>query len=594
MLPYQPNDPRPRPDPDTTGPKPGGTATHIEPAPGGQGREMVQNTTVQPPPMPGIDARVQPWTNLPVEIQAAASMMLEYIASASPRIPIQFGGVSGLPGAGSGIHTLPLYIDELERDFGTDIYLKIALDAQVSAADATLRYAVLDREPAFLPGADPKKEKDPLKLMFSQRVHAFVEAVFDHMEPKLPGLCWELLEGMGMGYKLAELVFEEADLGKGEGMQTVYRAIKTKPQESVSFLVDLFNNVLGYVPRAMATGMFATIFPEGNGEVPGLVPVEKVVRFTWRPRNGDPRGTSLFRPAYIPWRFKIGLYPAYEAFLARFAQPSAALELQGQDMPMMLDADGVLTRDPSVVIFAMLSALRNFQAGGAIVAPVGQVKLLETMNQGQSYLQAFGHVNKEIVKSILLQEMTTESGKYGTQALGAVHQDTQGTLVAYAKQELADCIERYIIRPLVFINYGPEGLKVAPHISFGETEQQDFATVAGAAASLNTAKMLVPSQFNDIFDMLHLPTIPQEIIDMMMAAFEQQLQQAAQPPAPPMGVGPDGQPLPPGQPGGGAPGQPGQPGEQPAGLQNHGGAATSSLVPQHQPGGQPPAQGGFR
>ncbi len=604
MDPYQPNNPRPKPTGKGISAKTPRSQTTSKN--GSAGTEILQKTTVQPPPLPGVDERVQPWSLEPVQIQAAASALMEYIASASPRIPIQFGGVSGLPGAGSGIHTLPLYVDELERDFGTDIYLKMLIDAQIAASDSIVRYAVLDRPAVLTTGADPKHVKDPLKVIFGKRVMAFVEAnLFEHMEPKLPELCYELLEGMALGYKLAEQVYEMGDLGYNEGEQTLLKAVKCKPQESVSYLVDLFNNILGYVPRAMATGMFATIFPEGNGVVPGLVPIEKMVRFTWRERNGDPRGTSYLRPAYIPWRFKIGLYPAYEAFLARFAQPSAAIDLQGAPLPPMISSDGTMTADPSMVMTGLLMALRNFQAGGAIVNPVGEVKLLETQNQGQSYLQAFQMVNGEITRALLLQELASNQSKFGTRAQSQVHQDTMGLLIAYTKQKLADCINKYVIRPLVYYNYGNAGLAVAPSISFGEIEQQDVTSMGTMVATMNQAHMLVPSQYNDIMDMIHLPQIPQEIIDMMMAAFKAGLEQAANP-QPPMGQpGAPGQPGQPGQPQIGPDGNPiggrqnaltGNSGQQPPGGGSPGAAAKSSLVPSSPTGNtqQPPVQGAVR
>src|SRR5206468_532813 len=48
----------------------------------------------------------------------------------------------------------------------------------------------------------------------------------------------------------------------------------------------------------------------------------KIVVNTFRPKNNDPRGTSLLRPAYDPWWRKRQALVEYVKYLAQFAGPS--------------------------------------------------------------------------------------------------------------------------------------------------------------------------------------------------------------------------------------------------------------------------------
>jgi hypothetical protein len=552
-----------------------------------------------------------PATPEKVTVESQANLRLEYLASMMPSLPLQFGTPYGQT-QGIGIHVLPIYIDELEALWGTDIYLKMLWDGQLKAADTTLRAAILDKplqvfpcieeedgtedeeadappdatgasekpqearkptdkgNPTFAntnpaqaptnappasdtaeekpdpnnPGASlvnkskqqkpltpaqkKKKEEDKRRAELSKSVTDFIKANFEQLPGGMAKVCWEMLEAIPMGYKLAEMTYETREIIPGNGPQTCLAAINPKPQEAVSFVVDRFNHELGYLPRSYDVGMTAGIFmgdigvDQGSGKVdiPNLVPPEKIWLFNWMPRNDNPTGTSHMRSAYTAWRLKIGLWPAYEAYLARFAQPSAALELKGQSIPPVLNAEGQLVKDPAAIQSALLQSIRAYQAGGGIVLPVGEMKLLESHNDGNPYLSAFELVNEEMVKSYMLANLSTQGGKYGTQALGSVHQDTEGLLVSLGKQWFAQSVLERVVKPLVLYNYGEAGLQVLPRISFGETEQQDFATYAQAVTGLLSTPIITPHLYNDILEDLHMKPLPPHVIKIMIEKWE--------------------------------------------------------------------------
>jgi hypothetical protein len=96
------------------------------------------------------------------------------------------------------------------------------------------------------------------------------------------------------------------------------RALKVKPIRSVAFVTDAYLNVLGLVGAKPGQTV-----PAVSDLAPAeIIPREKFCILSWRPKDGDPRGTSVLRPAYDPWWRKRQTIPEYLKYLAQFAGPS--------------------------------------------------------------------------------------------------------------------------------------------------------------------------------------------------------------------------------------------------------------------------------
>lgn len=499
-------------------------------------------------------------------VNSEAKLELDYVASMGPALPSQFTAPFGTF-QGAGIHVLPNYIDELERDWDINMYIRMMYDAVVKSAVNTLIDGILDKELQINSpySGDKAVDVDARWVKFAKNIADFVRANLALPELRFRIASREWLEAIPMGYKLLEQTYTPREIIRGNGPQTVLTSLRGIPQEAASIVADRYNTVLGYLPRIPGTGLSMSflygqlgtpLITEGDEskptriEIPDMIPPEKLARLTWGMRNNNPQGVSQLRAAYVAWRLKIGLWPAFEAYLARFAQPSAALELNGVDtFAPMAGADGRILKSPTDIINQLLINLRNFQAGGAMVLPVGKLNLLQASGGGQAYLSAFEMVNNEITQSILYSTLPSNQSKYGTQALGEVQQDTANLPVMLGKMLYVEGVLNEIVKPLVLYNYGPDGLLCLPELSLGDTQQQDFATTSTAAASLKTANLLFPMQYNDIYKKLGLQPLPSEIIDMLQQLMIQQLTQ------PQPAVGPDGQPAQPGDPQAGAGGQ---------------------------------------
>jgi hypothetical protein len=98
-------------------------------------------------------------------------------------------------------------------------------------------------------------------------------------------------------------------------------AIKPKPLTATAFVVDAYMNVLGLLGAKPGHGApsyaGAVIDPKSDQ----ILPREKFAIFTFRPKHGDPRGTSILRPAYAAWWMKWQVHQEYLKYLAQFAGP---------------------------------------------------------------------------------------------------------------------------------------------------------------------------------------------------------------------------------------------------------------------------------
>jgi hypothetical protein len=423
---------------------------------------------------------------------------------------------------------LPQYIDDITSDFGIDIYERMLKDAQVTSAFESLRMGVLSSGIDF-PGRI-QDEKDP-DFDKSQEVKEFVERnLTQRLNQPFRQICYDLLEGMATGHKVAELVYEYAGNDDDEDKGKVcLKAVKVKPQRATAFVVDAYYNVvalIGLMPGqgASAMAMQGIIgIPGGNVASPAvgqnmpnaLLPREKFAVFTYRPQDADPRGTSILRPAYDPWFCKAQVKKDYLAYMARFASPSL-IGYTPEDSVAYPVSDsyanptpdettgvqGYLT--PEQIMGATLASFRN---GTYMVVPGGsKVEPLEATGNGEAFAAAFEFYNTEITKGIQYQTLATNEGQHQSRAASQTHENVKDMVIDFAKEALADCINWDIIYNLVRYNYGEDvARRLAPQVSFAGAAIQDFSNDATAIAALQTAGYIHTSQLQGIDSMLGLP-----------------------------------------------------------------------------------------
>lgn len=431
-------------------------------------------------------------TNLPIPVR-------EQEIKANPELEYVSGGYL-FYWANQMYRTLPYYVDDITRDFGDDIYERMMVDPQVASCIHLLKMATLLRGVSLTPRVDD--EKDPAYAACVEYT-AFCQRAIDRLRGFTTTTLYDLLDALPFGNRLAEITYELATRGPDKG-KLVYKSVKVKHRRTYAYVVDARMNVLGVlalVPGISPVTMGGTLLTDVS-KLKNMLPRQKFVIFSFRPKNEDPRGQSICRPAYNPWWLKMQTWPEYLKYITQFASPSiwATTAENAQDTAAR-DNKGVLVKNddgtqkyvsPSQ---AMLDTLIQFKNGSASVFPFGAaLHPMEMQGDGAAFLSAIDMFDRQITKAILCQTLATEEGKYQARSASETHQDVLGMVINYIKECLEEVIEGDMLQPLVRLNFGDEAVEFTPRATLGDTDQQDFAAMAAAISALESSGYLAPSQ----------------------------------------------------------------------------------------------------
>jgi hypothetical protein len=459
------------------------------------------------------------------------------------------------------LKALPHWVDELTRDFGSDLYERMLWDPMIYSAVNLLKLAVLADGYQVSPMADgkdatkgsepPPEQKhghddgeetqesqyDDSAIQGAETTNAeegsdyeLAKEISDFCHRNLANLegesfeqfCYEIMAGFELGNKVAEQVYrngEDEDEGK-----LVVKSFKVKPREATGYVVDAYMNLVGLLGLIPGQG-----FPVLVGSIvanptvlPNLLPREKFVIFTYNMKNNDPRGTSGLRPAYTPWWLKQQMWPEYLVYLANHASPKTvgftppdATAMPPTDSlgnPLAVPVGGTQSYQgaqtnvitPEQQMANVLSQLRNTSA--AAFPYDAKVMVLQVSGDGQAFRNAIDLFDAQITHAIHYQTLATMEGEHMARASSETHKDILSMPIAYLRNLLALTIRRDVFFNLVRYNYGDEAARrFTPKITFGKADQSDWHVDADSIAKLVTAKFLSPSQFPALDERLNLP-----------------------------------------------------------------------------------------
>lgn len=428
------------------------------------------------------------------------------VLRADPRREYVAGGVGGSSAWYQNIaRALPWAIDDITSDFGDDLYERMLLDPQVSSAVTILKASVIEDGVALAPAVED--EDDPGYALAATIADA-AERMFADLQTPLDDVLWNLLDAVALGNRVAEEVYDYVT-GPDGATRLDLVALRVKPRQAVAFLVDAYNRVLGLLARIPGQGSpLMQGYVDDPALVPNLLPREKFTLLAWRPRDGDPRGTSVLRAAYTPWNLKRQAWQEHLRYLAQFAAPS----LIGYTAPDATalpptDALGNPTGGPLVTPEqALLDALTTFKNGSALALPSGsKVDALHVPGDGAAFMRAFEMYDRQITKAILGQTLASEEGRHQARAAALVHQDILDTLVRQAKLSVARMIRRDLLAPWIRYNWGAAATVYAPKVTLGVVEAADMPNLMRSVAQLQASGYLAPSQRPSIDLLLNLP-----------------------------------------------------------------------------------------
>lgn len=472
------------------------------------------NGTIKQPTVPALE---------PVAPPTPAELAQEYVAGGA------YAWYSRLARA------LPPSIDDITSDFGDDLYERMLLDPTIAKCVIIFKASVLedgvDLNPAIKDDTDPDYE-------LATTIRDEAEAMLDALDTSLDDVLWNMADHLALGNVVAEQRYDlrRGNVEKRDLLQLV--ALKPKPRRTYAFVVDAYMNVLGLLgQRPGESNPYMGQIALDLASTPNLLPREKFAIATFRPRNSDPRGTSILRPAYDPWWRKRQLLPEYLKYLVQFASPSIwgttpekaqtqppldALAnptldsggslnppfTPGADLPLTTDPFGQNPQPTGTYTLTpeqqLLRAIMEFRNGtGAAFAYGTELHALEMQGNGEAHLRAKADADRDIIGAILTQTLATEEGQHQARAAAQVHQDVLDTLIRQGKRGIVRMIRRDILRPWVLYNWGEKAQHLVPAVSLGKTEPQDLAPLITAMGSVGYT--IHPSQEPEIDEILNLP-----------------------------------------------------------------------------------------
>lgn len=410
----------------------------------------------------------------------------------------EYASATGTAFYGNYWRALRWAIDDLTEEFGDDLYERMLRDPQVLACLNVMKTGVLE-DGILLRPAVPS-EDDP-RFDQAQALVSLCTAMFEQLLPSIDDVLWDLLDGLALGCKVAEATWWEYGQGPDPKLPWI-RSVKVKPRTATSFVVDVYSNVVGMLARIPGVGtpvQAGTLLMSGQ-EPYNMLPREKFVVFTFRPKDNDPRGRSILRASYTAWWLKMQTWPQYLKFLTQFGTPSL-IGFVGEGA-QTVTFPGQPQKSPEQV---MVDTLIAFQNGTAAAFENGaKVQVIDVGKTGvDAFVKAFDLYDRQITTGILHQTLATMEGQHQARAASETHMGVLITMIRQVKRAVGRMVRNDMLRPWVRAMFGPEMEALTPYVTLGRVDKDRVAELWNAAANLGY--YLDPTQFPGMDELLGVP-----------------------------------------------------------------------------------------
>lgn len=288
------------------------------------------------------------------------------------------------------------------------------------------------------------------------------------------------------------------------------KSIKVKPRGAARFVVDEYMNVLGLVPKFRTPSVSAD----------QIIDRDKFMVLTVQKHDEDPRGRSMYRPAFNWYNIKTQLPAEMLRFVLEEVVPKAVGTL-AEDAPpyeydrdidgnIQFEADGT-TPKMLTAVESMKKSMSGFRSGSGIILPHGATfepfkKGLTGSTDGLLFNQVLKMVNNEMENSILLQTLAQSEGEH--QARSASEQVAQllYNLVFWIRWLIAKMIETDLLKVAIEKNFGTWALRYMPFVSLGDFVRRDWASDLEVIARAYFWGFIDDTQREELMAWLNLPT----------------------------------------------------------------------------------------
>ncbi|MDX1932004.1 MAG: DUF935 family protein [Capsulimonadales bacterium] len=331
---------------------------------------------------------------------------------------------------------------------GPETFERMRRDPQVRACLTTKTLSVLSEDVEV----HPADESDA-----ARRAARRTEEQLARLPGGIPGLCAGALEALALGCAIGELIrTDDGELGE----------VRWHDPRRFRFLTDDFGAIreLEVIDADLR------------------LPRSRFVLYSYQSRFGNPYGESDLIAAYRPWAAKDLVQRMWLSALDRFGAPIPVAKVPTSWSQAETDA-----------LTALLARLQNESA----LVVTADVDIGVTLDAGRVEPARAFHVAAEwldtqIARAILGQELTTQSGKAGSYALGKVHQEILSVRIRTIRRELAAMLTDQIARPITETGFG-SGVPV-PVLRFPNLTTDELAARQALMLAMIDGNVVAPDE----------------------------------------------------------------------------------------------------
>jgi hypothetical protein len=399
------------------------------------------------------------------------------------------------------LNALPKYVDDLERDYGSQTYERMLWDSAVGGAVDTLRDMAMDAGLTVLPAIEPPQrgETNP-DYDRAVDICEFVKEAIADMDCQLEEAVYEMLLAIPFGSQVAEVVLKDVP-----GDKLYLRHLAVRPRANLQPVLDEEMNLIGYHTKRVGENWMldTTIVPPE-----WVFPREKFAVLTYKPRNGDPRGTSGIRRAYNAWWIKTTVWPDFMRFLSQFGSPSLAVFTppDSQDQIEFTDPKTGLVKTTTPEEAAKECVEAFFKGSSVLSLRGGSIlQLIQSTGNGEAFQVGIDILDREITRGILLQTRATMEALHGSKADSSTSKDILDMVVRRIQNWASNMLRRDVFRLIVRLNFGDDAVRFTPFAKLSGVDRPDLAPLMTATAALFTSGYIANDQLPEIDDMLGFP-----------------------------------------------------------------------------------------
>ena len=289
-------------------------------------------------------------------------------------------------------------------------------------------------------------------------IYNFIHDMLFNMDTEVNEVVKRMIEALVWGFHVEEQLFEINDDGKLVIKDIIPVSIKTLQNEP--FTYDDDGNLIS----------IHQLYEQEEVEIP----INKCLKYTYGSSDSD-YGHGILLDVKDLVESKINTNNWLMTFLERHSLPS----LVGK-------TDNPTSRDE------MLSAFEDMQDGtlGMTVGLEDEVNVLESSHHGETFFNTFSYLDNQIVKRFYIGDLIMgTTGSTGSYARSNSQLDFTSLVYDGILEEIANCIQKQVINPIVEANFG--NIDLSPTFSF------DKFTTGDLTSLFNTLKPLIDSGIVD-------------------------------------------------------------------------------------------------